>query len=95
MNGKEIERIDTTFRFELELAMKPIRKSMESFDVVLIEHGEDIVAHGKDIGQLQEDAENLTAKKSSISSKALLLVLALPTGVLATIAVLNYLDGVI
>jgi len=93
MNGDEIERVEKTFRYELESAMKPVIKSMESVNTVLVEHGEDIVQNRFDIGRLQTDAIDLKNKKTTVSGKILAVVLGIPTCVLAYIAVLNHIRG--
>ncbi len=86
MNEKEIERIEKTFRYELGLAMKPVTKSIENSDSILVGHGEDIVENKTEIGHLKTDVR-------VTSHRVWAVILGVPTLLLVVVAVLNYITG--
>ena len=94
MNG-ETKEIAETFRYELGLAMKPVTKSIENAHNILVEHGEDIINNKKDIEHLQDDAVKLNKRKTTVSGWVIVMVVGLPTSILATIAIINYINGVV
>ncbi len=84
MNGKEIERIEETFRYELGQAMKPVTDTLGKLNDISVEHGEDIVENKTDIGHLK-------AGIGKLSGRVWAVILGVPTLLLVVVGVLSYL----